>query len=423
MRMRLISNLRGNIINKKMERTLVDKILDLSGPMKGESMKRLGHIGSLVYVSGLLFAAFVLLISIEASALDKSTKEKTNPRVTVGAYYFDGWAGQSRGLAQDPELAKLNPPTHLTRLLLGEYAEREPVWGWRDDTLEIVERQIGLAAENGIAFFSFCWYFHRDPKTIENNPLHTGLQLYLKAKNNHRLKFCLLVANHQGFEIKTTADWKQATELWMPYLTHKQYLRVDGRPLVIIFSPQGGDKAGFEYLQESARKAGLPGVAIAACNAGDFKMGYTHRTHYNIIPGYASGPEKHKYAELVAAHQKQWHGTSQQPYIPEITAGWDKRPWEGRDGLNQAKGWYYPDRTPEQFAAFLESAIRWMDKHPEQTTSERIVLVYAWNEFGEGGYIAPTRGDPDGKYLKALKSVVMPKVRGLDGGRLFQRVR
>ena len=40
--------------------------------------------------------------------------------------------------------------------------------------------------------------------------------------------------------------------------------------------------------------------------------------------------------------------------------------------------------------------------------AERIALIYAWNEFGEGGYIAPTKGDPDGKYLQALRSVVMP---------------
>jgi len=373
----------------------------------------------------LFLGAYVLFISIEAVASDRSKKRNTNinPQVTVGAYYFDGWAGQNRELAQEPEYGNLNPPTHLTKLLLGEYAEREPVWGWRDDKLEIVERQIDLAAENGIAFFSFCWYFHRDPKVIENNSLHTGLKLYLKASNNNRLKFCLLVANHQGFEIKTTADWKQATELWIPYLTHKQYLRVAGKPLLIIFNPQGGDKAGFEYMQESAKKARLPGIAIAACNSGDPKMGYTHRTHYNIIPGYASGSERHSYTELATAHQKQWYGTSQQPYIPEVTAGWDKRPWEGPQGLNQAGGWYYPDRTPEQFAAFLESAIRWMDKHPEQTTSERIVLVYAWNEFGEGGYIAPTRGDPDGKFLKALKSIVKPKVRRIGGGRLNQGIR
>ena len=332
---------------------------------------------------------------------------QAKPNLTVGVYYFDGWSGRNLKLAEDPQFAKLTPPTHLTKRLLGEFAGREPIWGWRDDKLEIVERQIDLAAEHGIAFFAFCWYFHKEPNEIAKDPLNTGLELYLKAHNNHRLKFCLLVANHAGFEIKGTADWKQAADLWMPYLTHKQHVRINGKPLVIIFSPQGGDKAGFEYLQVAAREAGLPGVAIAACNAGDPNVGYTHRTHYNIIPGYASGSEKHAYTELLTAHQQQWQGSGQQPYIPVITAGWDKRPWEGIDGLGQTQGWYYPDRTPSQFGAFLESAIQWMDQHPDQTTAERIVLVYAWNEFGEGGYITPTKADPEGAYLKALKSAVM----------------
>ena len=49
-----------------------------------------------------------------------------------------------------------------------------------------------------------------------------------------------------------------------------------------------------------------------------------------------------------------------------------------------------------------------MDKHPGETTKERLVLVYAWNEFGEGGYLAPTKGDPEGNYLRALKAVILP---------------
>jgi len=47
-----------------------------------------------------------------------------------------------------------------------------------------------------------------------------------------------------------------------------------------------------------------------------------------------------------------------------------------------------------------------MDTHPDQTIAEHTILVYAWNEFGEGGHIVPTRGDPDGRYLKAIQSVV-----------------
>ena len=138
------------------------------------------------------------------------------------------------------------------------------------------------------------------------------------------------------------------------------------------------------------------------------ETGYTHRTHYNVISGYTAGSEQHKYAELVAANRAAWSGSRRQPYIPIVTSGWDKRPWEGPTGLKQGAGWYYPDRTPDRFAGFLRDAITWMDKYPDQTTAERIVLIYAWNEFGEGGYIAPTKGDPDGKYLTALRSVVMP---------------
>ena len=37
-------------------------------------------------------------------------------------------------------------------------------------------------------------------------------------------------------------------------------------------------------------------------------------------------------------------------------------------------------------------------------------MIYAWNEFGEGGFIAPTVGDPDGLYLDAIKSVVLVPV-------------
>jgi hypothetical protein len=92
------------------------------------------------------------------------------------------------------------------------------------------------------------------------------------------------------------------------------------------------------------------------------------------------------------------------------TAGWDKRPWEGERGLNQKEGWYFPDRTPEAFGEFMRSAIDWIDRNPDRATKERMVLIYAWNEFGEGGYIAPTKGDPEGKYLKALKAAIPRQV-------------
>src|SRR5690606_8218987 len=127
---------------------------------------------------------------------------------------------------------------------------------------------------------------------------------------------------------------------------------------------------------------GIPGLSIAGCNATPDRAGFAYRTHYNVVPGYDAGSEAHPYATLVEATKQQWHGTAQQRFIPELTVGWDKRPWEGPNGRNQREGWYYPDRSPAQFKAFIADAIQWMDEHPDETTAERITLVYYWNELG-----------------------------------------
>lgn len=386
------------------------------------------HVGNGLLSAGKLgfrvrqvVAALVLVVAVpvvataeQPPAVSTAGAAATSPRparlrAAVGAYYFDGWAGKSDRWKDDPAWNRLNPPTHLTKRMLEEFADREPIWGWRDDSLAVMERQIDLAADHGITFFAFCWYWNKDPQKILQDPKHTGLQLFLKAKNNHRLKFCLLVANHAGYLVQGADEWQQAAEGWLPYLKHPQHVTVAGKPLVILFNPRNADPDGFARIQTVARKSGLPGVTIAGCGGGEAKQGFTHRTHYNIVPGYAGEPRAHKFAQLVQAHQRAWSGSRTQPYLPALTVGWDKRPWEGTRGLGQKPGSYFPDRTPEQVAAALDSAITWMDRHPEQTTAERLMLLYAWNEFGEGGYLAPTKGDPKGSYLKAVKQVVERK--------------
>jgi hypothetical protein len=352
------------------------------------------------------FASAFLMLAIVTSAMGNDAPPVQTPRACVGAYYFDGWAGASERWRDDPQWTRLNPPTHLTKRMIEEFAGREPIWGWRDDKLEIMERQIDLAADQGIAFFAFCWYWNKDLKKLDQDPKHTGLNLFLKARNNHRLKFCLLVANHQGFFIQGTEEWAKAADAWLPYLKHPQHLTVNREPLVIIFNPGNASKEGLAQIQATALKAGLPGVAIAACGSGKAEIGFTHTTHYNIVPGYAAKSEPRPYAELVEAHQRAWNGSTEQPHIPTLTVNWDKRPWEGPRGLGTVAGAYYSDRTPQQFDSALESAITWMDDHPRQTTAERIVLLYAWNELGEGGFLAPTKGDPEGTYLKVVKQVL-----------------
>lgn len=338
---------------------------------------------------------------------------------TVGVYYFDGWSGKNRYADNPAHPWAKNAPTHLTKRFVEEFSEREPVWGWRNDSQEIMEQQIDLAADNGVEFFLFCWYWrdNKGPIDIESiikDHHHTSLELFLKAKNRHRIKYSLLIANHAGSEILGKENWKDGVKFWSRYFKDPQYMKVDGKPLLVIFGTGDGtiDNESLAFMQETAKAEGLKGgLSIAGCGeSARKKSGFTHSTHYNVTSGYADGSEEHSFQELIDRAKPRWKGTEEQPYIPTLNSGWDKRPWEGSNGLsNQPAGWYFPDSTPALFKNFLTDAIQWMDDNPTKTTKERIVLIYAWNELGEGGYLVPTKGDPGATKLKVIKEVIKAK--------------
>jgi len=329
-------------------------------------------------------------------------------RAKAGAYYFDGWTGAY--------------PYHITERLTTEFFDREPVWGWRDDSLEIVEQQIDYAADNGLSFFAFDWYY---PEAEEKEtPLNTGLEIYLQAKNKNRLEFCLLVANHGGYRIGQE-EWDAVCDIWIPLMKEPTHLKVNGEPLLIFFAPwelhwkfggSKGVKKAFESLREKARAAGLKGVAIAGCfnpcsphgpiGLDDLAAsGYSSFTGYNYHGYMNKGPEKiQAFANMVEGHEDVWKKFAEQsacPHIPVVTCGWDKRAMESPDVSKEKMQVYYPDTTVPQVADFVDRAIRWMDEHPDKTTTERLLMLFAWNEYGEGGYIAPTKTHGDA-YLKAI---------------------
>ena len=361
-------------------------------------------------------AKIIIILSITFSVFWLTSCSEKKP-ATIGVYYFDGWSGKHQ-LADNPgEPWAKNAPTHQTRRMIEEFPDREPVWGWRNDSPEIMKWQIDLAAENGVDFFLFCWYWKNDRGAInvdalKNDYHHTSMELYLKAPNKNKLKYCLLVANHGGAEIIGKENWMDAVRYWSEYFRDPQYVTVDGKPLVILFG--AGDEISdedLEAMQRTAKEEGFKdGISIAGCGApARQKSGFTHSTHYNVVPGYIDKSEEHKYQEIVDATKAEWIGREDQPHIPVLTAGWDKRPWEGPNGQGTGEGWYYPDSSPDQFKNFLTDAIQWMDNNPAKTTKERLVLIYAWNEMGEGGYLVPTKGDPEAAKLKMIKAVAEGK--------------
>ena len=138
---------------------------------------------------------------------------------------------------------------------------------------------------------------------------------------------------------------------------------------------------------------------------------------FDAVSAYAFGGGQPTFSALVNDVENRFWGAaakSKVPYIPFVTTGWDKHPrkdnhvtWEKNSAYHKQK--IFPSRAkPEEIAAHLKKALEFVRKHPEQCKANA-VICYAWNEYDEGGWLAPTRGSdgmPDNSRLDALQRVI-----------------
>jgi hypothetical protein len=226
-----------------------------------------------------------------------------------------------------------------------------------------------------------------------------------------------LVANHSGAEIVGTDAWKQAADFWITkYFSHPRYLKSEGKPVIMIFLPNGADKDGLAYLQAAAKKAGFPGVLVTGCGNVSPDNGFQAHTLYNTKPKEGLNLQDiYPFKLLADWNISVWKQTTRtdMPYIPCATAGWDRRPWEATGGEGFGAGSpvsvHFDRGTPEEFEHYIKAMADWMDANPKSVTKDKLGLIYAWNEIGEGGWLVPCKDDPEGAYLKAIKNVVFGK--------------
>ncbi len=315
----------------------------------------------------------------------------------VGVYYFPGWPTREKWRQLDAFPERMP--------LLGYYAEGDPT---------VMDWQIKWAAEHGIAFFVFDWYWDRGQRQLEH-ALHGG---YLTARFRSFLKFCLLWANHNPPGSFSEADLLAVVDYWIvQYFRRSEYFTIDGKPVVIIFSPDLLRKdmgtaavgAAIRLMRARVVAAGLSGlflIAVGQSDGADLSAlraeGYDATTGYNYPP--AGMPDKTAlrapYDSAVDGYERIWNGIAGAgllDYVPVTEPGWDARPWQGETALVRT------GRHPEKFRRMLERARAFTDRHPV-AGGKKLVLVEAWNEYGEGAAVEPHREWGFG-YLDAIREV------------------
>ena len=159
-----------------------------------------------------------------------------------------------------------------------------------------------------------------------------------------------------------------------------------------------------------ARNAGLPGIFfIATTNAkpddeleNQLKVqGFSAYSGWNYVQSKDKSPVA-EYRAMVETYLDFYTAARNTkgalPYIAPASPGWDSRPW--LLGIKAATVRKNP--TPGKFKQMLLGAKQLIDSN--KTGVPNIVMIEAWNEFGEGAYIEPTK-KWGFEYLKTIRDI------------------
>ena len=336
-------------------------------------------------------------------------------RPIVGAIRWDAWHGDASevGLIVEKTLA----PRHWhARLPFYGKVISENVVEVRGNCQAIMDREIGYAQTAGLDYWAFVIY-------PEDHALSLGLKQYLSSAHKTDIRFCLNLQG--GWESRGGLEaWPEKVRRYSAYFQDPDYQTVlDGRPLVYLYSV--GDLVGagrfetwadarnaFDQLRKAAREAGTGNPYIVAQGwSPDVLKDQAEKLGLDAIGAYAStaGGKAAPFSEL-ARHTEQWWDAFRATgcdVVPLVTAGWDMRPrvetpvpWVEGGDIEE----YYEAPKPHELSGHLEKALQWSKSHPD-TVKAQAILIYAWNEFDEGGWLCPTLGEGTER-IDALRKVL-----------------
>jgi lipopolysaccharide biosynthesis protein len=309
---------------------------------------------------------------------------------------------------------------------------------------EVREAQAALAREHGVEAFCY-WHYWFAGRELLERPLKEVV-----ASGQPDFPFCIGWANHSWTGIWSGAPNRMLIEQTYPgpedheahfraiesALCDPRYLRVEGKPLVVIYDPAAVPETlrFTDQWRELAVRRGLTGLFCLGLGGFDppryLKDGFDgwvsivpdcffdgrgdrlKRLHPDrgtgsrlverVIRGvsntihsrwYPSGPNVVSYDEAITVAAG-LRASNKDCCYPSVFPGWDNTPRSERNG------WVFFGSTAALFRRHVREALTALQNQPAE---RRLLFVKSWNEWAEGNQLEPDL-NLGRAYLEALRA-------------------
>jgi lipopolysaccharide biosynthesis protein len=333
----------------------------------------------------------------------------SNPLVKLIAFYLpqfhaipenDAWWG--KGFTEWTNTTKAIPR------FVGHYQPRLPgELGFYNLThAETLTRQSILARRYGIYGFCFHYYWFFGKRLLER-PIDL-----LLSRPDIDLPFCINWANESwtrrwdGYESSILQKQEHSpeddiafAESVEPFMRDPRYIRIEGRPLLMLYRPGRLPDAAQTVARWRAHfiKVGLgdPYILMVQAFGDGVAAKYGMDAAVGFPPFWAGAPKLDnlelldpKYSGDVVDYAAMAQATiagyaTDQRVFPGVCPSWDN------EARKPGRGACFTGSTPERYGNWLhaacDAAIRAFPP------AERLVFINAWNEWAEGAYLEPDR--------------------------------
>lgn len=293
--------------------------------------------------------------------------------------------------------------------------------------VDTMRRQAELARLYGIHGFCFHHYWFSGRRLLER-PLDQ-----LLANPDIDLPFCICWANEnwtrrwdgEDHDVLLGQDYTPDNDLnfirdALPYLRDPRYIRMDGRPLLVVYRPSllPDCKRTLQKWRDFCRSEGLGEIFLGMVqfDVDDPRiLGFDAAIEFpphKLARGLPSinhtldivNPDYSGYIvdyALLAARGEQWP-VADYPLFKGVSPRWDN------EARKPGKGYTFAHSTPARYGEWLQHAVDYSRKHPVQ--GESVVFLNAWNEWAEGAHLEPDRRFGYA-YLQATRDALVDQPR------------